>query len=369
MMSHSQGTFIEINLKSLENNFNYIKSIISKKTKILAVVKACAYGSDPLKISKFLEKLNVDYFAVAYVYEAIKIREAGVKKPILIFHPQPNNFIDIIKYGLTPTLYSFRILNLFKASLKEKSIQNYPIHLKINTGLNRVGFDLKEIPELITSINNDNFIMVEGIYSHLSASEDSLEEEFSLEQIHVFKQAFNKIINRIKNRPLIHICNTSGIINFPDAHFDMVRSGIGMYGFTNKLAGDENLIPVLSLKSIISQIHDIKKGDAVGYNRDYIAEENKKIGTIPLGHADGISRAYGNKTGFVYVDDKKAFIIGNVCMDMLMVDLSNIDCKEGDEVVIFNEKYTAEKLAESANTISYELLTALSQRIKRNFID
>ena len=369
MMSHNQGTFIEINLKSLENNFNYIKSRISKKTKILAVVKACAYGSDPLKISKFLEKLNVDYLAVAYVSEAVKIREGGVKKPILIFHPQPNNFVDIIKYDLTPTLYSFRILNLFKASLKETHIQNYPVHLKINTGLNRVGFDSKEIPELITSINSDDFIKVEGVYSHLSASEDSFETEFSLQQIRLFKQSFNKIIDSIKNKPLIHICNTSGIINFPDAHFDMVRSGIGMYGFTNKLVEGESLIPVISLKSIISQIHDIEKGDAVGYNRAYVATETKRVATIPLGHADGISRAYGNQRGSVYISNKKANIIGNVCMDMLMVDVSNIDCKEGDEVIVFNEKYTAEQLAESAGTISYELLTGLSQRIERKFLN
>ncbi|MFQ3369187.1 MAG: alanine racemase [Flavobacteriaceae bacterium] len=369
MMSNNQGTFIEINLKSLENNFNYIKSIISKNTKILAVVKACAYGSDLVRISKFLEKLNVDYFAVAYISEAIKIREAGVKKPILIFHPQPNNFADIIKYNLTPTLYSFRILNLFKDSLREKRVKKYPIHLKINTGLNRVGFDSNEISKLITSINNDDFIKVEGVFSHLSASEDHLETEFSLKQISLFKQSFSKIIDNIKDEPLIHICNTSGIINFPDAHFDMVRSGIGIYGFSNKLNESNSLIPVVSLKSAISQIHDIRKNDSVGYNRAYVAPKDQRAATIPLGHADGISRAYGNGKGFVYIDNKKAAIIGNVCMDMLMVDVSDIDCEEGDEVIVFNEKYTAEQLAESAGAISYELLAGLSQRIERKFIN
>ena len=368
-MSKNKGTFVEINLRSLQHNFDYIKSIISDKTKILAVVKAYAYGSEPYKIASFLQKLKVDYFAVAYTSEAIKLRESGIKNPILVFHPQPESLYAIIRHKLIPTLYSFKILQSFKEIVSTEKLENYPVHLKINTGLNRIGFGSQDISRLITCINSDNFIKIDGIYSHLSSSEDKLEFDFSQKQISLFKESFTKIINSISNKPLVHICNTSGVFNFPNAHFDMVRCGIGLYGFSNKLTKNKSLIPVVSLKSSISQIHLINKGDSVGYNRGYIAETNKKIGTIPLGHADGISRLYGNNNGFVYIKNKKAPIIGNVCMDMLMVDISGIDCDEGDEVIVFNEEHTAEELAESINTISYELLTGLSERIVRKFID
>lgn len=368
-MSKSQGTFIEVNLSSLKHNFDYIKSLISKKTKVLAVVKAYAYGSNPVKIAAFLEKLKVDYFAVAYTSEAVKLREFGIKKPILVFHPQAENLSTIIKHNLIPTLYSFKMLEFFKDTVSRKKVKNYPVHLKINTGLNRIGFSTQDVNRLINSINNDNFIKVDGIYSHLSSSEDKLEFDFTQKQISLFTKTFKKIIKNISDKPLAHICNTSGVINFPDAHFDMVRCGIGIYGFSNKLTKSKSLIPVVSLRSSISQIHLINKGESVGYNRSYIAETTKKIGTIPLGHADGISRLYGNNKGFVYIKNKKAPIIGNVCMDMLMVDISKINCEEGDEVIIFNEKYSAEELAESVGTISYELLTALSHRIERKFIN
>ena len=368
-MSESHKTFVEVNLSSLEHNFDCIKSIISDKTKILAVVKAYAYGSDPSKIATFLQKLKVDYFAVAYTSEGVKLRESGIKKPILVFHPQPESLSAIIKYKLIPTLYSFKILQSFKKIVGVKKLESYPVHLKLNTGLNRIGFGSQDINELISLINGDNFIKIDGIYSHLSSSEDKLEFDFSNKQITLFTKLFTKIINNINNKPLVHICNTSGIFNFPDAHFDMVRCGIGLYGFSNKLTKNKSLIPVVSLKSSISQIHLINKGDSVGYNRAYIAKTDKKIGTIPLGHADGISRLYGNNNGFVYIKNKKVPIIGNVCMDMMMVDISDINCDEGDEVIIFNEKYTAEELAESINTISYELLTGLSQRLARKFID
>jgi alanine racemase len=368
-MSNKKGTYIEINLNSLKHNFNYIKSVISNKTKILAVVKASAYGSDPFKVANLLENLKVDYFAVAYTSEAIKLKLSGVRKPILVFHPQINNLNSLITHRLIPTIYSFKLLDSFKRVLKRRKLKNYPVHLKINTGLNRIGFNPLEISKLIISINKDDLIMVDGIYSHLSSSEDKLEIEFSLKQIELFKDSFKKIIKSISNKPIIHICNTSGLVNFPEAHFDMVRSGIGLYGFSNKLTKNKSLIPVVSLKSSISQIHNIEKGQSVSYNRSYISKRDIKIGTLPLGHADGISRIYGNSKGFVYVKNKKAQIIGNVCMDMMMVDISEIDCKEGDEVIVFNELYTVEDLANAANTISYELLTALSERIERKFID
>lgn len=368
-MSNKQATFLEVNLNYLKNNFNFLKSKISSQTKLLVVLKAYAYGSNPIKVAQFFENLRVDYFAVAYFTEAIKLVDSGIKTPILIFHPQPNNFKHIINNFLIPTIYSINNLTLFKKSLVDLGVDNYPVHIKINTGLNRIGFDKNEINSLISDIAKDNLIKIVGIYSHLAASEDLKEIPFSTQQINCFTEISKKISSKLKCDPILHLCNTSGILNFPNAHFNMVRTGIGVYGFSNGLTNTADLSAVISLKSSISQIHKIKKGESVGYNRGFIAEKDITSATIPLGHADGISRIYGNGKGFVFINNYKAFILGNVCMDMIMVDITNIDCSEGDQVIIFDNLHTAEKLAESAGTISYELLTALSQRIERKFIN
>jgi len=338
-MSNNQATFLEVNLNSLENNLNFLKSKISSQTKLLVVLKAYAYGSNPVKVAQFFDNLKVDYFAVAYFTEAIKLVDSGIKTPILIFHPQPNNFKHIINNFLIPTIYSINNLKLFKKSLVDLGIDNYPVHIKINTGLNRIGFDKNQINSLINNIANDNLIKIVGVYSHLAASEDLKEFTFSTQQINCFIEISKKISSKLNCDPILHICNTSGILNFPKAHFS------------------------------ISQIHKIKKGESIGYNRAFIAKKDITSATIPLGHADGISRIYGNGKGFVFINNSKAFILGNVCMDMIMVDITNIDCSEGDQVIIFDSFHTAEKLAESAGTISYELLTALSQRIERKYIN
>ena len=336
---------------------------------LLAVVKAFAYGSDAVKIAQFLETLGVDYFAVAYVREGVKLRDSGVKTPILVLHPQSVNFPLILDYKLEPSLYSFNTLNSFAKVADSYSQENYPVHIKFNTGLNRLGFKSAELTEVIDIIKANKSIAVTSIFSHLAASEDSKEHSFTEAQIKQFKSIAEHFESLYGQSVLRHLCNTSGVINFPEGQFDMVRCGIGVYGYDNTEDGKSKFMPVAALKTIISQIHTIEKGQSVGYNRAFVADTTKKIATLPIGHADGIGRQYGNGVGAVRVHGNSAPIVGNVCMDMIMIDVTEVDCEEGDEVVLFDKQTTAEVFAGAANTISYELLTGISQRVKRKFIE
>jgi len=364
-MAKAQETVLEIDLSKLKHNFEFIKSKLQPQTKILAVVKAFAYGSDAETIANYLQDLDVDYLAVAYVSEGIQLRKAGIHKPIIVLHPQSVNFKPLIEHCLEPNLYNFRVLKEFISLANELKQNNYPIHLKFNTGLNRLGFEADSIEKITDITNPSNAIKVTSIFSHLAASEDLNELEFTQQQINVFKTIKMDFEAFSTNKPFAHLTNTSGILNYPEAHFDIVRTGIGLYGFGNSDIHSENLKPIAALKSIISQIHTIHKGGSLGYNRGFIADKTIKTATIPIGHADGISRQYGNGVGFVHINNQKASIIGNVCMDMIMVDVTDIDCKETDEVIIYDGSHIASSFAQSANTISYEIITATSRRIKR----
>jgi alanine racemase len=361
-------TTLEINLSALKNNFDILRAKINKDTMLLAVVKAFAYGSDAVKVAQFLENLGVNYFAVAYIYEGVLLRKAGIKTPILVLHPQPVNFELLLEFNLEPSLYSFNTLNAFIEVANANSKDNFPVHIKFNTGLNRLGFSQQQIEDVVGAIKSNHSIHIRSVFSHLAASEDEKERDFSLSQIELFQNITEKFESLCGYSFTRHLCNTSGVVNFPEAHFDMVRCGIGMYGFDNMQKNNCEFSPIASLKTVISQIHSLKKGQSVGYNRKFIAEYDKKIATLPVGHADGIGRQYGNGAGSVYIKGKKASIVGNVCMDMIMVDVSEIDCKEGDEVILFDKTTTAEEFAANGNTISYELLTGVSQRVKRVFV-
>ncbi|WP_458628347.1 alanine racemase [Winogradskyella sp. PC D3.3] len=368
MSNQAKETVLEIDFSALTHNFNYLKSRLHPQTKFLAVVKAFAYGSDAVEIAKHLETLEVDYFAVAYINEGIALRDAGVKTPILVLHPQSINFETLIERCLEPSLYSYHVLNEFIKTAENLSQHNYPVHIKFNTGLNRLGFKQDDIEAVVSKFKTTTSVNVKSIFSHLAASEDFNEVDFTKRQIERFKTITEKFEDNIGYKPWLHLCNTSGIFNYPEAHLDMVRSGIGLYGLGNSVKEDKNLKPIASLKSVISQIHEIKEGETVGYNRAYKSQGVERTATIPIGHADGISRIYGKEKGFVIINGEKAHIIGNVCMDMIMVNITGINCKEGDEVIIFDATHTASDLAESANTISYEILTAISQRVKRVFL-
>lgn len=362
---NNNPTVLEIKLSAVEHNLNFFRSKLQNVTKVLAVVKASGYGSDALAMARFLEKQQVDYFAVAYADEGIALRKGGITLPILVLHPQIQNLDQIIEYQLEPNLYSKKILLTFLELAATLDCKNYPVHIKFNTGLNRLGFRFSDIDFLIQHIKNQESILIRSIFSHLVASEDANEKQYTLEQIDKFKSISDVLVSNLGYKPMMHMSNTSGILNYPEAHFDMVRLGLGLYGFTNDPQLNSNLKNVLTLKTVISQIHEIGKNESVGYNHGFIANRAMRTATLPIGHADGLFRSLGQGKVFVSINGQKAPIIGNVCMDMVMIDVSNIECEEGDEVVIFQSQEEVLNLAAQANTISYEILTAFTDRIKR----
>ncbi len=364
-MSKVRETVLEVDLNALEHNYHFLRSKLNSSTKFMAVVKAAGYGSDMVAIAKKLELLEVDYFAVAYTREGMLLRKAGIQKPILVLHPQVVNFKELINHGLEPTIYSPRILREFIAAAKNTKQKGYPVHLKFNTGLNRLGFWENDVDYISKHLKESPVLKIQGIFSHLAASEDLNEKEFTLTQITSFEKIVGAMEKELDYKPLKHMLNTSGILNYPEAQWDMARSGIGLYGYTSDEEYDKELKQVASLKTIISQIHKIEPNESVGYNRAYRSKGYRTSATIPLGHADGIGRQYGNGRASLLIHGKKAPIIGNVCMDMLMVDITGIECHEGDEVIVFGKGQSAEQFAAYANTISYELLTAISDRVKR----
>ena len=357
-------TVLEIDANAVLHNLKFFKQKLQPTTKILVVVKAFGYGSDAIEIAKIVEN-EVNYFAVAYAEEGIALRKAGIKTPILVLHPQIPNLEKIIEYHLEPNLYNFKILETFLALADKKVTMNYPIHIKFNTGLNRLGFWHTDVGNILAEVKKSNNIKIESIFSHLAASDDVEEQEFTKNQINNFAFIVKQMYEHLDYEPMIHILNTSGIVNYENAQFDMVRLGIGLYGFGNNSEITAQLKNTHTLKSIISQIHFVEPGETVGYNRAFIAKEPTKTATIPIGHADGISRKLGNENGFVIINNQKAPIIGNVCMDMIMVNITTIDCKEGDEVIIFNHQQIIQYMAYKAETIPYEILTAIGQRVKR----
>jgi alanine racemase len=364
MSGYKQST-LQIDLSALTHNVAFLRSKLKESTKMLAVVKAAGYGSEAIAIAKHLATLKIDYLAVAYTKEGVALRDAGIELPILVLHPQPVNFKTLVERCLEPSLYSFRMLALFLSHANTGKLEGYPIHLKFNTGLNRLGFLPSDVTQILATLKEVQTIQVRSVFTHLAASEDLDEGDYTLNQIAQFDNTLSLLLPALDERPIIHAANTSGLLNYPKAHYDMVRTGIGIYGYGNDPQYDSQLKPVATLYSIISQIHSIKKGQSIGYNRALIAKTAMKTATIPLGHADGISRQYGNGVGWVTINGQKAAIVGNVCMDMLMVDVSSIDCKEGDVVIVFGPENPATHLAQSVNSISYELLTAVSNRINR----
>lgn len=361
-------TVLEIDTSAIKHNLQHFKSKIQEATKLLVVIKAFAYGSDAIAIAKILEQQNVDYLAVAYTEEGVALRKANIKLPILVLHPQIENFESLIAYNLEPNLYNFRSLNYFIKIATLKKLKNYPIHIKINSGMNRLGFKENDIKALASLLQNLKNLKIVSYYSHLAASEDKNEQEFTNHQINTYNKITNTLNKYLSYTPLKHISSTSGIINYPEAQFNMVRLGIGFYGFGNDESETTKLKNVCNLKTTISQIQSLEKGETVGYNRKFTAKENTKIGIIPLGYADGLNRNLGNSIGSVYIKNQKIPIIGTICMDITTIDLSGVNCEEGDEVIIFNHQNHILDLAKKTTTISYEILTSISQRVRRKII-
>jgi alanine racemase len=360
-------TVLEINLNSISHNLNFYKSKLNPTTKLMVMVKAFGYGNGGFEIAKLLEHHKVDYLGVAFADEGIALKNAGIQLPIMVLNPENSSFSAIIQHQLEPEIYSLKGLNAFIQMSKSHQLVDFPIHIKIDTGMHRLGFEEEQIEELIAILKQNKSVKVKSILSHMATSDDLNHQDFSHFQIDLFEKLSSKIIQDLQINPIRHMLNTSGISNFPNAQYDMVRLGIGLYGISNDKKEQKYLENVGTLKSIISQIRTIEKGESVGYGRRFIAEKSTKIATIPIGYADGISRHWGNGLGFVTINNQKATIVGSVCMDMLMVDVTDIDCNEGDRTTIFGDSPTVKEFAEKLKTIPYEILTSISQRVKRVF--
>lgn len=357
-------TFLEIDLKKLEHNYRSLRKRLNPHSKIIGVIKANAYGGVSGPIAKKLVELGIEALAVAYADEGVQLRKIGIKIPIIVFYPQIENFKDIILHNLEPVLYSKRSWEKFEEAIKEEKKSAYPIHIKYNTGLNRIGFHPDEVEWVLEQIRKSSF-KVKSIYSHLGQTEVAKPNEETENQISLFEQIMQKHNQGSKQKRDFHLLNTSGVFNYPDFHLDWVRIGLGLYGFANHPEWNKTLQPIAQLKTKITQIHQIKSGETVGYNCGWKARKNTRIAVLPLGHADGFSRQYGHGKGWVLINGEKAPVVGNVCMDMVMVNIGDIPCNEESEVVVIGAGIRADELAENAGTISYEFLTSLGNRIPR----
>lgn len=360
-------TVLEINLNAISHNLNFYKSKLKPTTKMMAMVKAFGYGSGSFEIAKLLAHHKVDYLGVAFADEGIALRNAGITMPIIVMNPENSAFAAMVAYNLEPEIYSASVLKKFIALAQQKNLYNYPIHLKLDTGMHRLGFEEKDLDALISLLKNNNLVEVKSIFSHLSSSDVPEFRDFTLEQIQKFDNWSSQLMSELNIQPIRHILNTSGVYHFAEHQFDMVRLGIGLYGVGNDAEEMQQLENVGTLKTIILQIKDIPIGDSVGYSRKFRAEKPTRTATIPIGYADGIPRSWGNEKGYVLINHQKARIIGNICMDMLMIDVTEIDCQEGDTVIVFGKSPRVTELAEIVGTIPYEILTSISHRVKRVF--
>lgn len=359
-------TVLEVNLSALINNYNFFKSTLQPQTKVMAMVKAFSYGAGTYEIANALQHYRVDYLAVAFADEGVELRKAGISVPIMVMNPEISAFENLIEYNLEPEIYSFRILQAFTEELQKHSINEpYPIHLKIDTGMHRLGFLENEINELAQKLTENNYIKIASVFSHLSSSDDAKHDEFTKHQIETFTCVCKNLSEKTKQIFMRHILNSNGILRFPQAQFEMVRVGIGLFGIAYQ--NIKELQPVVSLKTTISQIKKVKRGNAVGYHRKGLAKTDTIIAIVPIGYADGLSRKLGNGNWKMLINGKEAPIIGNVCMDMCMLNVTEIQCKEGDEVIVFNELHSLNLFAEVSETIPYEVLTSISPRVKRNY--
>ena len=359
-------TMLEINLNALEHNLNYYKSQLKKGVKLMVMVKAFSYGSGSFEIANLLQFNKIDWLAVAYADEGVTLRKAGITLPIMVMNPDLMAFDVMIEQSLEPEIYSFRVLKDFIEALNRKNQESYPVHIKLDTGMHRLGFLPNEIPLLLEEIENCPAITIKSVFSHLVASEDPESDDFTHQQVSIFKEITNKIESAVGYKFLRHISNTSGISRIPEAQFEMVRLGIGLYGIDNSFRNKKSpLQTVTTLKTSISQIKDLEPGDTVGYNRKGIMPNGGKVATVKIGYADGYSRKLGNGVGKMLINGVKVPTIGNICMDMCMLDITGVPANEGDEVIVFNDVIRVEDIAAQIGTIPYEVLTGISERVKR----
>lgn len=368
LQQQAHETIMEINLNALIGNYNFFRSLLHPDTKIMAMVKAFSYGSGSFEVANMLQYHRVDYLGVAYTDEGVELRKAGITLPLMVMNPEEHSFDTMIRHNLEPEVYSFRVLSLLEQAIRRNIVQDqrpFGIHLKLDTGMRRLGFNEEEVDELIERVAQNPRLKVQSVFSHLAGSDEPTQTDFTHGQIDLFKNMSDKIIQALDYPVIRHLANSAAITRYPEAQFDMVRLGIGLYGIATDKAVKEKLRNISCLKSTISQIKYLKKGETVGYSRAFRAGKDMKIATVPIGYADGLSRYLSNGRGKLWVKGKAAPIIGNICMDMCMVNIDGIEVGEGDEVIVFDDQHSIEEMAEKLETIPYEVLTNVSRRVKR----
>ncbi len=361
-------TVLEVNLNNLIANMNYYRSLVPPATKVMAMVKAFSYGAGDIDVANALQYHGADYFTVAYADEGVTLRKKNIKVPIMVMNPEERAMDLIFRYNLQPEIYSFKVLRMICEALKLSRHESVHVHIKIDTGMHRLGFMPEDLPQVAAILKATPQIVVESVFSHFAAADDAAEDAFTHTQAAVLTRSHAYLTGQLGYRPMKHICNTCGICRFPEYHFDMVRMGIGLYG-VSPLQDGVPMNNVSTLKTVISQLRDVPQGETVGYNRTFKADKPTRIATLPIGYADGFPRSAGYGRTQVYIHGHLAPIVGSVCMDMCMADVTGLPVKEEDEVIIFGKERPIGYLAQASGLIEYELLTGISQRVKRVYIE
>jgi Alr-MurF fusion protein len=355
------GTVMEVDLNAMVSNLNYFKSKLKPGVKTMVMVKAFAYGSGSEEVANLLQYHKVDYLGVAYADEGVDLRKSQITLPIMVMNPTEESFDTLLAHQLEPEIYSLKILKALISFLEGRVCK---IHVKVDTGMHRLGFQ-EDLDHAIELLKANPHIQIASMFSHLAGSDESEHDSFSQQQVVAFQGQYEKLTNELRVKPLRHVLNSPGILRFPEFQFDMVRLGIGLYGINPTENKFDGLKPVATLKSVISQIKKVSAGETVGYSRRGKALHDMKLATIAIGYADGFSRAFSRGAGVVLVNGKRAPVVGNVCMDMTMIDITGIDAEEGDEVIVFGKGLPIQEVAQRINTIAYEILTSTSERVKR----
>lgn len=361
-------TILEVNLSAIVNNLNHYRSFMKPETKMVCMVKADGYGAGAVEVAKTLQEHNVDYLAVAVADEGVTLREKGITQGIMIMNPEMSSFSTLFQHHLEPEIYSFRLLDALIHAAEHEGITNFPVHIKLDTGMRRLGFDPeKDMPKLIERLKRQTALIPRSVFSHFVGSDSEGFDAFSERQYELFMDGSAKLQAAFPHPILRHICNSAGIERFPERHLEMVRLGLGLYGI-NSLTG-ETIHNVSTLRTTILQIHDVKAGESVGYSRRTILERDSRIATLPIGYADGLNRLLGNRKGYCLVHGVKADYVGNICMDVCMIDVTDIPCEEGDLATIFGDQLSPSELAARCGTIPYEILTGIAPRVKRIYFE
>jgi alanine racemase len=364
------GTVLEINLDALTHNLNYYRERVGSDTKIMVMVKAFAYGSGSAEVAQLLQFHRVDYLAVAYADEGVSLRQNGITLPIMVMNPSPESFATLLEYSLEPEIYSMRLLRAWGEMQRAWGPTPFapcPLHLKIDTGMHRLGFLEDEIPAVAEYLNSHSNLHVATVFSHLAGSDDVQLDGFSLQQYETFLRSTTALETLIGYRPIRHLLNSAGIVRLPDYKLDMVRLGIGLYGVESGRVDQTALQSVGTLRTVISQIKTVRAGESVGYSRRGVLDHDARIATLAIGYADGYDRRLGNGVGQVWVNGTRCPTVGNICMDMTMIDVTAASATEDDEVVVFGRELLIVEIAQKINTIPYEILTGVSERVKRVF--